>query len=51
MFTKLYIDRPLISAVTAEEIQKHMKELLAQINMRIFVAGNVFKDVSNVFNI
>ena len=28
-----------------------MKELLAQVNMRIFVIGNMFKDVSNVFDI
>ncbi|KAF8798143.1 hypothetical protein BYT27DRAFT_7124234 [Phlegmacium glaucopus] len=33
-----------LPSVTAEDIQKHMKEVLAQVNMRIFVAGNMFKD-------
>lgn len=47
----LSIDWTSISAVTVEDIQKHMKELLAQVNMRIFVIGNMFKDVSNVFDI
>jgi len=33
-----------LPSVTPEDIQKHMKALLAQVNMRIFVIGNMFKD-------
>ena len=50
IFMKPRIDWSVL-AVTPEEIQEHMKELLAQANMRIFVLGNMFKDVSNIFSI
>lgn len=32
-------------AVTHEEIQTHMQELLSQVNLRILVTGNMYKDV------
>lgn len=34
-----------IIAITPEEIQTHMKELLSQVHLRILVAGNIYKDV------
>jgi len=33
-------------AITPEEIQTHMRELLSQVNLRILVTGNIYKDVS-----
>ncbi|RDB21223.1 hypothetical protein Hypma_011756 [Hypsizygus marmoreus] len=33
-----------LPSITPEEIQAHMKELLAQVHMRILVAGNIYKD-------
>ena len=34
-----------IIAVTAEDVQKHIKELLSQVHMRILITGNMYKDV------
>jgi insulysin len=33
------------SAVTAEEIQQFIPKLLSEVNMRILVTGNIYKDV------
>lgn len=33
-----------LPSVTAEEIQCHMKDLLSQVNLRILIVGNMFKD-------
>ncbi|TFK42449.1 Metalloenzyme, LuxS/M16 peptidase-like protein [Crucibulum laeve] len=33
-----------LPSVTPEEIQEHMKELLSQVNLRILVSGNMYKD-------
>ncbi|KAF8163442.1 Metalloenzyme, LuxS/M16 peptidase-like protein [Crassisporium funariophilum] len=33
-----------LPSVTPQDIQEHMKKLLSQVNMRILVAGNMFKD-------
>lgn len=38
-------DINVTSAVTADEIQIHIKELLSQVNLRILVAGNINKAV------
>ena len=33
-------------AITAEDIQAHVKELLSQVKLRILAAGNLYKDVN-----
>jgi len=33
------------TAITPEEIQHHMREFLSQVNLRILVTGNMYKDV------
>jgi insulysin len=35
-------------AIAHEEIQTHMRELLSQVNLRILVTGNMYKDVSEL---
>lgn len=32
-------------AITADDIQAHMRELLSQVNIRILAMGNIYKDV------
>ncbi|KAG6814549.1 hypothetical protein H0H92_000076 [Tricholoma furcatifolium] len=32
------------TAITAEEVQAHVKHMLSQVNLRILVAGNIYKD-------
>lgn len=39
------------TAINAEDIQTHMKELLSQVNIRILVAGNMYKDVGGLLSI
>lgn len=36
--------------VTAEDLQKHVTDILSQVNMRMLIAGNVYKDVRAVSN-
>ncbi|KAG6860960.1 hypothetical protein C0995_005624 [Termitomyces sp. Mi166 len=33
-----------LPSITANEIQTHIKQLLSQVNLRMFVAGNIYKD-------
>lgn len=35
-------------AISADEIQTHIKQLLSQVNLRMFVAGNIYKDVRSI---
>ena len=35
-------------AVTAEDLQAHAKKLLSNVNLRILVVGNMYKEVSKL---